>query len=192
MQVCCSRLANGHSHDSKSSWWKKIIAQLHVFVRRVKQKAGHSTYRSAGNRLYELERRSFTSTGPCRAVLWNSVLWNSVLLACVSSSTEFKISLNIGQCFYMVQQMFDSKVAWTCPCSQKQSGGGITQPRNRTFDEPCTQWCIFLSQEVREISRFFVAPPMRVRPRPPRGISSARFEFLLINLHHWVHVRSNG
>ena len=49
-----------------------------------------------------------------------------------------------------------------------------------------TQWCIFLSQKVREISRFFVAPPTRVRPRPPRNISRAKFKFLLINLHHWV------
>ena len=47
-----------------------------------------------------------------------------------------------------------------------------------------TQWCRFLSQEVREISRFFVAPPMRVRPRPPRDISRTKFKFLLINLHH--------
>ena len=49
---------------------------------------------------------------------------------------------------------------------------------------PTTQWCIFLSDEVREISRFSVAPPTRVRPRPPRSISCARFEFVLINLHH--------
>ena len=49
-----------------------------------------------------------------------------------------------------------------------------------------TQWCRFLSQEVREISRFFVAPPTRVRPCPPRDISRAKFKFLLINLHHWV------
>ena len=47
-----------------------------------------------------------------------------------------------------------------------------------------TQWCRFLSQEVREISRFFVAPPTQVRPRPPRDISRAKFKLFLINLHH--------
>ena len=55
----------------------------------------------------------------------------------------------------------------------------------RTFEDVrSTQWCIFLSQEVSEISRFFIAPPTRVRPRPPRDISPAKFKFLLINLHH--------
>ena len=52
------------------------------------------------------------------------------------------------------------------------------------YTRECTQWCRFLSQEVREISRIFVAPPTRVRPRPPRDISRAKFKFLLINLHH--------
>ena len=40
-----------------------------------------------------------------------------------------------------------------------------------------TQWCIFLSQEVREISRFFVAPPTRVRPRPPRVFHARNSNF---------------
>ena len=58
--------------------------------------------------------------------------------------------------------------------------------RSNNSDPTNTQWCRFLSQEVREISCFFVAPPTRVRPRLPSDISCAKFEFLLINLHHWV------
>ena len=37
-------------------------------------------------------------------------------------------------------------------------------------DVAATQWCRFLSQEVREISCIFVALPTQVRPRPPESV----------------------
>ena len=70
------------------------------------------------------------------------------------------------------------------PCSKARNKSLHTLRGIRSVVMLCTQWCIFLSQEVREISRFFVAPATRVRNRPPRGISRAKFEFLLINLRH--------
>ena len=51
----------------------------------------------------------------------------------------------------------------------------LSQPSH--FAIRCTQWCRFLSQDISEISRFFVAPPTRVRPRPPREIQIFTHKF---------------
>ena len=45
------------------------------------------------------------------------------------------------------------------PGTGKREGGEKTQPFNCFASHPFTQQCRFLSQEVGEISRFFVAPP---------------------------------
>ena len=64
-------------------------------------------------------------------------------------------------------------------CILKRRCGRIIQGREEEEGQ-CTQWCRFLSQEVR----FFVALPMWLPPC--HNISGAKIKCLLINLHHWV------
>ena len=84
----------------------------------------------------------------------------------------------------------ENSKTWNCHWRARRVGWNQDTMKRTAFyvEKQCThtQWCRFLSQEVSEISRFFVAPPTRVRPRPPRDISRAKFKFLLINLQHWV------
>ena len=71
---------------------------------------------------------------------------------------------------------------WMIPPSGGPCPRPLWQPWNRTYAEPCrwisrcTKKCIFMEKRVREISRFFVAPPrvfpLSVRARPRTVLST--------------------